>query len=202
MSEQLLSQAPLFVRADFSFYPTVMSDDGEWLISSGYAYKRIRQQNGSAASINGRDLYQRLHQGQTFPNRLPNFTSHNDLRDWLMDEALAMIADFQSGKTKAEFSYRFRNCVYDNMGLFVESKQGSAYVPSYRESQDNLSTDMWERGCCNTKAQADNFEQSAQRQQARQQQRPADAPTCQPTSRQTHEEDAGAFLSDRPAGTY
>lgn len=124
MSEQLLRERQPFVRADFSHYPNITSDDGEYMVSNGYVYAKIHNSDGSDKHIAGRPVYQRLHQSQTYPTKVPEFCSHEEVREWLLGEARSILSNLQSGKLKAEMSFRFRRCVYDERGLFVEMMQG------------------------------------------------------------------------------
>lgn len=127
------------IRADFSYYPTMSSDDGKFLISSGYVYQQMIDQNGKPRLNFGRPMYQRLHLNQTLPFQLPPMETHEEVRDFLHDEARRMLEELSSGKLKPELSFRFRNCLYDDHGIFFEMLQGGArqvYV-SKEESQSN-----------------------------------------------------------------
>ncbi|HBT3565119.1 TPA: hypothetical protein MBH56_005494 [Klebsiella pneumoniae] len=115
-----------FVRADFSYYPTIMSDDGKFLVSNGYVYRRIDNEDGTPFLNFDRPMYERLYKGQTFPHALPVFESHQACRDYLRDEALAIIAELEGG-AEVEISNRFRNCMYDDKGIFFEMRQGAHY---------------------------------------------------------------------------
>lgn len=134
MSEQLSRERQPFVRADFSHYPNITSDDGEYMVSNGYVYAKIHNSDGSDKQIAGRPVYQRLHQSQTYPTKVPELCSHEEVREWLLGEARSILNNLQSGKLKAEMSFRFRRCVYDERGLFVEMMQGgTGYNPLSRE---------------------------------------------------------------------
>lgn len=142
-----LHSSKVLVKADFSYYPTIMSDDEEWLVSSGYVYALIHNNDGSPMMTFGRKMYQRLHNNQTLPFQLPPMESHEAIRDFLREEAMQIIADLASGKTQAEISYRFRNCLYDNTGIFFEMRQGgTGFTPRTLAQQKAMQESCPESG--------------------------------------------------------
>lgn len=122
------------IRADFTYYPTIASDDGEYLVASGYVYRKMRV-NGEERLSFGRPVYQRLHYNQTLPFQIEAMESHEAIRDFLRQEALSILEDLQSGKIRADISWRFRNCLYDEAGIFKEMLQGGASIMTRDESQ-------------------------------------------------------------------
>lgn len=127
--------------ADYSCYPRLSSETGEYLCASGYFYAKAKNKDGSDRTQYNRPVYMRIHLNQTLPFQLPELPLE-EVCERLRLEARRMLWALEHGKIPAVTSSRHFSLLYDESGSYAGPNHGEI-VSDYKTKEEGQ-LEAWE----------------------------------------------------------